>query len=106
MVTSPVCTPYSAARRTVAATRAEWIRFLLGRQLMLGQEPPIQRRSTTTTLRPERARCQARYLPPSPLPRIRSSAASGEGMQEGSGGGGGWLSGLLNALSNFTQWVE
>jgi hypothetical protein len=42
------------------------ISFLLGRQAMLGQEPPIQRHSTTAVRRPDRARCQARSLPPAP----------------------------------------
>ena len=71
--TRPVVTPNSRARATVWATRALQISFLLGRQLMFGQEPPIQRRSITATFRPACARCQARYLPPSPLPMIIAS---------------------------------
>ena len=53
------------------------ISFLLGRQAMLGQEPPIHRRSTTAVRRPDRAICQASNLPPCPLPRIRTSNCSG-----------------------------
>ena len=52
------------------------ISFLLGRQLMFGQEPPIQRRSTTAVFRPACARCQARNLPPSPLPTTTTSYRS------------------------------
>src|SRR5215831_20499737 len=59
------------------ATFALQISFLLGRQLMLGQEPPIYRRSTTAVRRPDRAISQARSLPPLPLPRIRISNRSG-----------------------------
>src|SRR5262249_34497322 len=51
--------------------------ILTGRQLMLGQEPPIYRRSTTAVRRPDRAISQARSLPPLPLPRIRISNRSG-----------------------------
>src|SRR2546422_11510049 len=36
-----------------------------------GQEPPIQRRSTTAVRRPAHAMCHARSLPPAPLPRTR-----------------------------------
>jgi len=47
-------------------------RFLAPKTLevALGQEPPISLRSTTAVRWPERAMCQARYLPPSPLPRM------------------------------------
>ena len=48
----PVVTPNSPARATILATPALQISFLLGRQLMFGQEPPIQRRSTTATFSP------------------------------------------------------
>ena len=60
-------TGHRAELRGVAhqlATFALQISFLLGRQLMFGQEPPIHRRSTTAVRRPDRARCQARSLPP------------------------------------------
>src|SRR2546426_12845903 len=40
--TGPVLAPYSAPWRTSDATFALWISFLLGMQLTLGQEPPIQ----------------------------------------------------------------
>src|ERR1700730_18813991 len=46
-------------------------------QAMLGQEPPIHRRSTTAVRRPDRAMCQARSLPPAPLPRTKISNCSG-----------------------------
>src|SRR5262245_30989363 len=72
----PVFAPYSAAWRTSDATFALWISFLLGRQLTLGQEPPIHRRSTTAVRRPDRAMCHARSLPPAPLPRTRTSKRS------------------------------
>src|SRR5262245_29296811 len=52
--TAPVTVPYSTAWRTRYATFALQISFLLGRQLMLGQEPPIYRRSTTAVRRPDR----------------------------------------------------
>src|SRR2546425_7868797 len=65
--TGPVLAPYSAPWRTSDATFALWISFLLGMQLTLGQEPPIQRRSTTAVRRPDCAMCHARSLPPAPL---------------------------------------
>src|SRR5262245_38922133 len=77
MATGPVMVPNCAAWRTRYATFALQISFLLGRQLMLGQEPPIYRRSTTAVRRPDRAISQARSLPPLPLPRIRISNRSG-----------------------------
>jgi|HubBroStandDraft_6_1064221.scaffolds.fasta_scaffold33752_7 hypothetical protein len=40
-------TPNSAGRPASERTLAEWMMFLLGRQAMLGQEPPISFRSTT-----------------------------------------------------------
>src|SRR5260221_3945484 len=51
--------------------------LVLAWQAMLGQEPPIQRRSTTAVRRPARAMCQASSLPPCPLPRMRISTRSG-----------------------------
>src|SRR5215470_4448725 len=51
-------------------TLALQISFLLGRQLMFGHEPPIQRRSITAVVCPLWAKCQARYFPPSPLPMM------------------------------------
>src|SRR5215470_11008522 len=47
---------------------------------MLGQEPPIHRRSTTAVRRPDFARSQASSLPPNPLPRIRTSTRSDSDM--------------------------
>src|SRR5262244_3485612 len=67
--TGPVAAPYSAAWCTRYETFALQISFLLGRQLTLGHEPPIHRRSTTAVDWPDDARCQARSLPPAPLPR-------------------------------------
>src|SRR6185437_3661356 len=68
--------PYSSPWRNRCDTLALQISFLLGRQLMFGQEPPIQRRSTTATLWPAAAMCHARNPPPLPLPRIRYSYRS------------------------------
>ena len=51
----PVTIPNAAACFTRCVTLALQISFLLGRQLMFGQEPPIQRRSTTAAL-PARSR--------------------------------------------------
>src|SRR3989442_1061197 len=73
----PAWVPNSAACFTSAATFALQISFLLGRQLIFGHEPPINRRSTTAVRSPDRAVCQARNLPPSPLPRMRTSTRSG-----------------------------
>jgi hypothetical protein len=47
--------------------------FLLERQAMFGQEPPINARSTTTARSPVFAIVQARYFPDSPLPSTRMS---------------------------------
>ena len=44
---------------------------------MFGQEPPINLRSTTAVRCPDLAMCQARYLPPSPLPMMSISKCSG-----------------------------
>src|SRR5262245_2084439 len=77
IATEPVTVPNCAAWRTRCATLALQISFLLGRQLILGQEPPIYRRSTRAVRRPDPAICQASNLPPAPLPRIRISKCSG-----------------------------
>src|SRR5262249_33479754 len=77
VVTGPVTTPKRAPSRAKYATLALQISFLLGRQAMLGQEPPIQRRSTTAVRRPDCAICQANSLPLLPLARIRVSNCSG-----------------------------
>src|SRR5215467_8045613 len=74
--TWPVLAPYAAPWCTSQATFALWISFLLGRQLTLGHEPPIHRRSTTAVRRPDRAMCHARSFPPAPLPRTRMSKSS------------------------------
>src|SRR5215467_15531596 len=74
--TWPVLAPYAAPWCTSQATFALWISFLLGRQLTLGHEPPIHRRSTTAVRRPDRAICHAKSFPPAPLPRTRNSNCS------------------------------
>src|SRR5262245_5810059 len=51
--------------------------FLLGRQAMLGQEPPIYLRSITATLLPCLASAHAMLLAPSPLPKTTMSYCSG-----------------------------
>src|SRR6267142_5478063 len=73
----PVTMPKRSAWRTRSATFALQISFLLGRQLVFGQEPPINLRSTTAERCPDLAMCQERYLPPSPLPRTSISKCSG-----------------------------
>src|SRR5256885_15985699 len=50
--------------------------FLLGRQAMLGQEPPTYFRSMTATFIPFLARVQERSLPAAPLPRMSRSYSS------------------------------
>src|SRR5438034_11513397 len=55
---------------------ALWMTFLLGRQAMFGQEPPIYFRSTTTVFIPFLARVQERSLPAAPLPRMSRSYSS------------------------------
>ena len=73
LVTGPVIiVPNCAACRARCASLALQISFLLGRQAILGQEPPIHFRSTTAVRRPDRAICQATFLPSSSLPRIRT----------------------------------
>src|SRR5258708_26140639 len=67
-VQGPRRNPNVAAWRTKSTTLALWITFLLGRQAMLGHEPPISARSTTATRCPPRASSQAMYLPASPPP--------------------------------------
>src|SRR5690242_11735759 len=67
--------PNAAACRTTWATLALWISFLLGWQLMFGQDPPIHLRSTTT-VRPDLPISHASHLPASPLPMIRFSTRS------------------------------
>src|ERR1700692_1332840 len=73
----PVTMPKRSAWRTRSATFALQTPFLLGRQLVFGQEPPINLRSTTAVRCPDLAVCQARNLPPSPLPRTSISKCSG-----------------------------
>src|SRR5438552_17496483 len=58
------------------ATFALWMIFLLGRQAMLGQEPPTYFRSITATFIPFLARVQERSLPAAPLPRMSRSYSS------------------------------
>ena len=77
-VRAPVTSvPNESARRTTSATFALKISFLLGRQLMFGHDPPIQRRSTTAVRRPLAASSQVIHLPASPLPITRTSSCSG-----------------------------
>src|SRR5215469_11635306 len=47
--------------------------FLLGRQAILGHDPPMYLRSITAVLLPCLASVHAMYLPPSPLPRTTTS---------------------------------
>ena len=65
----PAIVPNCAPWRARCATSALRTTFLLGRQAMLGQEPPIHLRSTTAVRRPDPAMCQASSLPPAPLPK-------------------------------------
>src|SRR5882672_10086730 len=51
--------------------------FLLGRQAMLGHEPPTYSRSMTAVFIPFLASVQAMYFPASPLPSTRRSYSSG-----------------------------
>src|SRR5215470_12832527 len=76
IATGPATMPNCAAWRIRCATLALEISFLLGMQAMLGQEPPIHRRSTTAVRRPAVAICQATSLPPVPLPSTRVSYRS------------------------------
>src|SRR5208283_272740 len=76
----PARVPNRSAWRTKSATFALQISFLLGRQFVFGQEPPMSLRSTTATRCPALAMCQARYLPPSPLPRTSKSKRSGSAI--------------------------
>src|ERR1700730_9967031 len=69
------CTELCGAMRQMCDPRAP--NLILAGQAMLGQEPPIHRRSTTAVRRPDRAICQASNLPPCPLPRTRASTRSG-----------------------------
>src|SRR3984885_16318722 len=71
-----VSVPNCAAFRTRWATGALQISFLEGGQATAGHAPPTQRRSTTATFFPERARCHASSFPPWPLPRITTSNCS------------------------------
>src|ERR1700722_15416383 len=72
----PVTIPKRSAWWTRSATFALQISCLLGRQLVFGQEPPINLRSTTAERCPDLAMCQATNLPPSPLPRTSISKCS------------------------------
>src|ERR1700758_2108860 len=65
--------PNSSLLAKYEAILALWIMFLLGRQAMFGQDPPIYFRSTTTARIPFLAWVQATYLPASPPPRTTTS---------------------------------
>src|SRR5215471_5767848 len=54
--------------------------FLLGRQAIFGQDPPMSFRSTTAIRLPSRAIAQAIDLPPAPLPSTTTSYLSGSLM--------------------------
>src|SRR5258706_11193838 len=69
--------PNSSLRRKYEATLALWMTFLLGRQAMLGHEPPTYFRSMTAVFIPFLASVQAMYLPASPLPSTRRSYSWG-----------------------------
>jgi hypothetical protein len=53
VLTAPVIVPKCAAWCTKCATLALQISFLLGRQAMFGQDPPIHRRSIRDVLKPD-----------------------------------------------------
>src|SRR5215471_18346883 len=76
ILVDPVSIPNAVAWWTRSATFALQISFLVGRQLMLGHEPPIHLRSTTAVRCPLLARCQLSNLPPAPLPRTSASYRS------------------------------
>lgn len=76
MAIGPVRIPNSRCRPNSEATLAVWMMFLLGRQAMFGQDPPMSFRSTTAVLLPSLAIAQARDLPPAPLPSTRTSYLS------------------------------
>src|ERR1700722_12311303 len=57
--------------------------FLLGRQAMLGQDPPIYFRSTTATRCPWPPKVHAASFDPTPLPIIRRSYSSGPVFLDG-----------------------
>src|SRR5215469_3653056 len=69
--------PNSSLLQKYEATFALWMMFLLGRQAMLGQEPPIYFRSMTAVFIPLLARLHEINLPPAPLPSTRTSYSSG-----------------------------
>src|SRR5215470_5536062 len=69
--------PNSLLRRKYDATFALWIMFLLGRQAMFGQDPPMYLRSMTATRFPCPANVQAAMVEPVPPPRITRSNSSG-----------------------------
>src|SRR4029453_14682027 len=69
--------PNSSLLAKYDATLALWITFLLGRQAIFGQEPPIYFRSTTTARVPFLAWVHAMYLPDSPLPKTTTSNVLG-----------------------------
>src|SRR5579862_4109222 len=56
--------------------------FLLGRQAILGQEPPIYLRSTTATRLPCPANVHAATVDPVPPPRITTSKSSGSDCRD------------------------
>ena len=65
--------PNSSPRRKNDATLALWRIFLLGRQAMLGHDPPMYLRSITATRCPLLAKVHAARVDPVPSPRITRS---------------------------------
>ncbi len=66
--TSPVCTPYSPARRARYATRALAASVLVGVQPQLMHVPPANSRSITAICQPARASAVASGPPACPAP--------------------------------------
>src|SRR5437016_2393272 len=78
--TGPVWTPYSAPCRANQFAFALRITFLLGKQAMLGHDPPMYFRSTTAVRWPACAIFHVRCFPASPLPITRNSYRSTPGI--------------------------
>src|ERR1700739_4484691 len=77
-IVKPSCLmPNSLLRRKYQATFALWMMFLLGKQAMLGHDPPMYWRSATATGLPSPANVQAAMVEPVPPPSITTSNSSG-----------------------------
>src|SRR5208337_4208748 len=68
--------PNSSLLRKKLATFALRMMFLLGRHAIFGHDPPTYLRSISAVRFPDPARCQAMYLPASPLPSTTASYSS------------------------------